>query len=253
MKLLYDFYPKIGDTTSATITYTGGTSPAYFPTDNLFSIEPAKCFKTSNINNTNIVIDLKQNIEFDTIFLNRINFYKYNVAYSVDNTNWNTIDTVDNLTIDEVSDEKYVHNITSLKTSVIGRYVMITIPSQMPLFEPEYFKIGNIMIGKSVETMNPKQGFSVKYIPSMAVTTFKSGYISSEKLGRTRRQFNGDFDKISINEMKRFKLTYKPFVLYLDYMNDNTMCYLVMNTEEFNQTIELVTAKSMNFTFEELV
>lgn len=252
MKLLYDFYPKIGDTTSATITYTGAESPTYFNSSNLFTIEPVKCFKSGSNSGVTITIDLLSSKLIDTVFLNRINFSSYSISYSTDNANWLLFGTpVSGIDTDEIKDENYVHNITVLKTPVTARYIRIT-PSDI-MFSDSFFKIGNIMIGKSVEVSNPKNGFQVKYIPSMSITQFKSGYITSEKLGRTRRSFSGDFDKLSTEEMNKIRLTYKPLVLYLDYTDDTSSCYLVMNTEEFTQSYDFAKVKSMNFTFEEIV
>lgn len=252
MIILYDYYPKFGDKNSVNITYTGGNSPTFFGIDNLFSIEPVKSFKTGNTNQTIITMEFNDVIRFDTVFLNRINFTSYIVNYSLDGESWINFSTVSSLEIDEVNDEQYVHNI-SVSTPVRAKFIQIIIPSITPLFETNYFKIGNILVGMSIEVSNPKNGFQVKYVPSMSVTTFKSGYITTEKLGRTRRTFSGDFDKLNVNELNKFRLTYKPVVLYLDYTENTQSCYLVMNTEEFTQSYDFAKVKSMNFKFEEIV
>lgn len=252
MKILYDFYPKIGDTTSVSFTSSVSASEV-FPVSNLFYLEPARCFKTTSTAAFNLVIDLKSSRTIDTIFLNRINFSKYTVAYSSDNSTYTNIVTRSDLTIDEISEEQYIHDIVVINSPITARYIRISVQASKAVFETSYYKIGNIFIGKSVDIINPKNGFQVKYQPNMNITTFKSGYISRTKLGRTKRVFSGDFDKLDSEIIAKFKLTYNPFVIWLDYTGKTTSCYLVMNTEEFTQTYDFATVKSMNFNLEEIV
>ena len=252
MKALYDFYPKFGDTTSATFIY-GGSSPTHFTTANLFAKEPAKCFKTSGTSSTSITLDLKTIKEIDTVFINRINFQNYTLQYSLNNSNWISFGSANSLKTDEIEDEQYIHNIHVLPVPQTMRYIKLTIPANMALFESSYYKIGNFVAGKSVDIIDPKNGFQVQYIPNMNINTFKSGYIAREKLGRTRRSFSGDFDKLNTNTLAKFRLTYQPFVIYFTHTGKTTDCYLVMNTTEMTQSYDFAKVKSMNFTMEEIV
>lgn len=252
MKALYDLYPKINDTTSATFTYSGN-SPAHFTKDNLFKKEPVRSFKSANTNAMTITIDVKSSMQIDTVFLNRINFSQYTIQYSTDNSTWNTFGSVTGLNKDEIAEEEYIHNITVLDTPVTARYIRISIPANKALFETSYYKIGNFFVGKSVDILDPKNGFQVRYIPTMNITTFKSGYIATEKLGRTRRSFTGDFDKLNTEVLAKFKLTFVPFVIYFTHTGKTTDSYFVMNTSEMTQNYDFATVKSMNFTLEEIV
>lgn len=253
MKLLYNFYPVIGDTTSATFTVSPDSVSSNFPVSNLFTLEPVRSFKTTSVSAMEVVMDMKSTVDVDFIFLNRINFSEYTVSLSTDNSTYTNVDTKELLATDEIADEKYMHAVTFLKTPVYARYVKITVPANKAVFEPTYYKIGNLFAGKCVDMMNPKNGFQVKYNPSMNITKFKSGYISREPTGRTNRTFDGNFDKLNVKELDKFRLTYKPFVIWLDYTGKNTSCYLVMNTTEMAQTYDYAKVKSMNFTFEEIV
>lgn len=252
MKALYDFYPKFGDTTSATFIYSG-SSPAHFTTSNLYYKEPVRSFKTTSTGATTITLDLKEIKTIDTVFLNRINFSQYTLQYSIDNSTWKTFGSAEGLKTDEIDEEQYVHNIHVLKNSDLMRYIKLSIPANTALFESNYYKIGNFIAGLSVDILDPKGGFQVKYIPTMNVNTFKSGYIARETLGRTRRSFTGDFDKLDTNVLAKFRLTYKPFIIYFTHTGKSTDCYLVMNTTEMAQVYDFATVKSMNFTMEEIV
>lgn len=252
MKALYDFYPKLNDTTSATFTYSGN-SPSAFTTSNLFKKEPVRSFKSANTNAMTITMDIKSVKEIDTVFLNRINFSQYTIQYSTDNSTWNTFGSATGLKVDEVDEEEYVHNITVLDSPVTARYIRISIPANKALFETTYYKIGNFFVGKCIDILDPKNGFQVKYIPTMNVNTFKSGYIEREKLGRTRRSFSGDFDKLNTEIIAKFRITYKPFVVYFTHTGKSTDSYFVMNTTEMTQSYDYATVKSMNFTLEEIV
>ena len=253
MKALYDFYPKFGDTTSATFIYSG-SSPTYFTKDNLFYKEPVRSFKTSGTSSFTITLDLKTIKEIDTVFLNRINFPNYTLHYSTNNSTWVAFGSINGLKIDELGDEEnYMHNIHVLSVPQMMRYIKLTVPANIALFESSYYKIGNFVAGKSVDILDPKNGFQIKYIPTMNINTFKSGYIEREKLGRTRRSFSGDFDKLNTEVLAKFRLTYRPFIIYFTHTGKSTDCYLVMNTTEMSQTFDFAKVKSMNFTMEEIV
>lgn len=252
MKILYDFAPEIGNTSSVTFT-SSASSPTMFPATNLFYLEPARCFKTTGTSAFTLVIDLKSAKSIDTVFLNRINFSEYTLSYSTNNSSYTNLVTHTGLKVDEIAEEQYIHDIYVSQLPFTARYIKISVPANKAIFDSTYYKIGNVLIGKSIEMMNPKNGFQVKYQPNMNITTFKSGYISKTKLGRTKRVFSGDFDKLDSEIIAKFKLTYNPFVIWLDYTGKTTSCYLVMNTEEFTQTYDFATVKSMNFNLEEIV
>jgi len=252
MKLLYDFYPMIGDSTSATITYSG-TSPDGFGVSNLFDREPVRSFKTVGTGAFSIVIDMLQARKIDSVFLNRINFSSYSLEYSTDNTNWSSFGSNSNLTADEIKEDKYVHDFCLKSPAVTARYVRLNVPANVALFDNGIYRIGHILIGKSVDILDPKNGFQVRYMPNMNVNTFKSGHISRQKLGRTRRQFVGDFDKLNRDVVDLFRITYRPFAVYFTHTRRSSECYLVMNTTEMSQSYDYATVKSMNFTLEEIV
>ena len=252
MKAMYDFFPKFGDTTSANFIYSG-SSPTHFTTSNLYYIEPVRSFKTSSVSASTITLDLKEIKSIDTVFLNRINFSQYTLQYSTDNSTWKTFGSADNLNIDEIADEQYVHNIHVMESPQLMRYIKLSIPANTALFEGSYYKIGNFIAGNSIDILDPKNGFQVKYIPTINVNTFKSGYIARERLGRTRRSFTGDFDKLNRDVLAKFRLTYNPFVVWFTHTEKSTECYLVMNTTEMSQNYDFAKVKSMNFTMEEIV
>lgn len=252
MKILYDFYPVIGNTSSVTFT-SSVTAQSVFPVTNLFFKEPARCFKTSGVSSFNITMDLKSNKNINMIFLNRINFSEYTVSYSTDNSTYIQLGNHTGLKKDEITEEEYIHDCFYIPNGITARYIRISVPANKTVFDSSCYKIGNFFVGKCEDVSNPKNGFQVKYQPNMNITKFKSGYISKTRLGRTNRIFSGDFDKLSTDELAKFKLTYNPFILWLEYTEKTSDCYFVMNTEEYAQTYDYAKVKSMNFNLEEIV
>jgi len=248
MKILYDFRP----TNSAdTVTITASTSHASFPTSNLKNIEPVKSWKSTVITQSWVKFDFGGLVTYNSLFLNRINFASCIVATSTDDITYTTIESITGLVKDEIYDENYIHRWVNLTGTY--RYIKITIPAQTPAFDPTYFKIGNILVGTAIDVWNPKAEFQITYIPKMAITEFKSGYIVTEKLGRTRRGFNGVLSKVKTDEIVKFRLTHNPFVLYLDYTLDATQCFLVKAVKEYSKSFQMSNIQTLPFTIEELV
>lgn len=256
MKLLYDFYPKIDDTTSCNITGTnfGSSSETDFGLTNLFSLEPMKCVKSASISEASLTLTFSSVIDIDCVFLNRINFSECDIRYG------NTTDdelklfgSLSSLKKDELADEKYVHAVCVKDSPITGvKRIKITVPANKVLFSDTVYKIGNLFVGKTTKIMNPKSGFGVTYKPKIAVTEFKSGYVSTARLGRTRRVFDGDFDKLQESILNKLKLTYEPFMMYLDFKDDIQACYLVRCTDEYKRTYDFAKVQSMGFSFEEI-
>ncbi len=248
MKIIFDYRPT---DSNDTITITASSANASFPVSNLKSIEPVKSWKSTVITESWVKLDFGTNVSYNSLFLNRINFAACTVAISVDDVNYTTIESITGMTKDEIYDENYIHKWVNLSGTY--RYIKITIPTQTPLFETTYFKIGNVLIGTAIEVWNPKAGFQVTYIPKMAITEFKSGYISTEKLGRTRRAFNGVLDNVKTDEIVKMRLTYKPFVLYLDYTADSSQCFLVQSVKEYSKSYQMANIQTLPFVIEEIV
>jgi len=248
MKILFDFRPN---SSSDTVTITASTSASSFPTSNLKSLEPVKSWKSTVITESWVKLDFGANVQYNSLFLNRINFAACTVAVSTNDVAYTTIESITGMSKDEIYDEDYIHRWVNLAGSY--RYIKITIPAQTPLFNPTYFKIGNILVGTAVEAWNPKAGFQITYIPKMAITEFKSGYIVSEKLGRTRRAFNGVLDKVATTELIKMRLTYEPFVLYLDYTADASQCFLVQAVKEYSKSYQMANIQTLPFAIEEIV
>lgn len=249
MKQITSFYPRNESDTSVTITAT--TADANFPVSYLKSIKPSKVWKSTAITETIVKYDFGSLVSFNALFLNRFNFSEFYVEKSSDDAAWVEIEHVTGMTKDEVYDENYVHRLIEITGTY--RYLRVRIPAQTPLFDITCFKIGNMLVGNAVEIWNPKSGYSVVQIPKMAVTEFRSGYISSEKLGKTRRAFSGAFDKIKKSEFDKIIQTYQPFVLYHEFDTDKTSCYLVRSTKEFARDYYMAKSINMNFSFEEIV
>jgi len=253
MKIINTFYPANPSDTSVTIT--ASSNDAVFVADNLKNLQPIKSWKSTAVTEQYVKYDFGTNVTLDSLFINRINFAGFsvyvNVADDVDIGDWTLIETVAGLTIDEIADEEFIHRWVELSGTF--RYLKIVIPTQTPLFETSYFKIGNMLVGNAVEVWNPKSGFAISYLPKRAITEFRSGYISVEKLGRTRRAFSGALDKIKQSEMVKMSLTFEPFILYLDYTSDDTKCYIVRAVKEFVRSYQMADVLSMPFSCEEIV
>jgi hypothetical protein len=247
MLAIFDFYPENED---SSIVITASSADTNFPMSNLKTLEPVKSWKSNAITEQWVKYDFGGLVSYDNLFVNRINFAEFKVYVSTDDATYTLIEDVTGLSKDEIYDENYIHRMVQLTGSY--RYLKIVIPAQTPLFEPTYFKIGNMLVGDGVELWNPKRGFSVDYIEKLAITEFKSNYITSEKLGRTKRTWTGDLDKVRKEKLDVLRLTYLPFVLYIDFDDDETMCYLVKNTRK-KKSYHMKDVKNMTFTFEEIV
>jgi len=249
MKQIVNYFPKTDTDNSVTITTT--TADTNFKTDNLKSIKPSKVWKSTDIKETIVKYDFGVDVTYNAMFLNRFNFAKFYVETSTDDSTWTLVEEVSNLTTDEISDENYMHRFVDITGTY--RYIRVRIPEQTPLFEPTYFKIGNMLVGDAITIWNPRSGFSVTQIPKLALLEFKSGHISVEKVGKTRRSFSGSFDKVKKEEFDKIIKTYNPFVIYQEFDNDKTSCYLVRVTKEFVKDYYQANTFNMSFSFEEIV
>ena len=252
MKIITSYIPANENDTSITITATSEDS--VFNVSNLKSLEPVKCWKSTDTST-------EQKIKFDfgsvakhanTLFLNRINFAECTILYSTDDVTYNILETITGMETDEIADENYIKRWIELG-DITFRYVKIAIPSQTPLFETSYFKIGNALFGNYTEIWDPKNGFSVEIMPKMSITEFGSGYISSVKRGRTRRQFTGNFENITMEEYNKLSLTYNPLIIYNDFENDFSKCYLVRHVKSFKRTYKMSNIVTHSFVYEEIV
>lgn len=251
MKMLHTFVPENSSDTSVTIT--ASSEDSIFVKENLKSIQPVKSWKSSVITDSWVKFDFgSSSAHANILFLNRINFAGCTVSYSTDDSTYHTIETITGMTTDEITDEKYVKYWVELG-AITFRYIKIFIPAQTPLFEPTYFKIGNALFGTETEIWTPKSGFKVDIMPKMSITEFGSGYISSVKRGRTRRQFSGILDKITIDEYNKLSLTLNPMVMYNDFENDKSKCYLVRSVKQYSRDYYMSNIVSHSFVFEELV
>ena len=252
MKVLYSYTPE--NSSDSSITITASSETTNFTTDNLKSIEPVKSWKSTSVSDEWVKFDFGSiSTHADTLFLNRVNFANCQIQYSTDDSTYNTIKTITGMETDEITDENYVKQWIELG-SISFRYIKIVISAQTPLFETSYFKIGNALFGKVSEIWTPKSGFKAEIMPKVSITEFTSGYISTVKRGRTRRQFTGTLDKISWTEYNKLKLTLNPIVIYNDFENsDLSHCYLVRAVKSYNRSHETYNTVTVSFTFEELV
>ncbi|MCK9319819.1 discoidin domain-containing protein [Methanoculleus sp.] len=252
MKQLITYYPQNESDSSVTITAT--TENANFPKKNLKSLQPVKCWKSTAVNaEQTIKYDLGGLKSFNGIFINRINFAEFYIETSPNNSTWTVAEHVTGLTTDEIADELYMHRFVEI-TAVNYRYVRLRIPAQTPLFEPTYFKVGNMLIGNFVTIWNPKAGFSVNEIPKLSILEFpRSGYMSVEKIGKTRRVFSGNLDKFTKIEYDKIVKTYQPFVLYLEFDTNKTSVYLVRANSGYARDYFLGNVLNMSFQFDEIV
>jgi len=256
MKILKTFIPA--NSSDDSIIITASNSDSVFTVDNLKELQPVKCWKSDM---TNPPISNAETLYFDfkidqknadIMFINRINFSEFTVEYAGADLVYHTIGTTTGLTTDEITDENYVKCWVELG-DIQFRYIKITIPAQTPLFETTTFKVGNVLFGLQTDIWTPKSGFTVAIMPKMSITEFGSGYISSVKRGRTRRQFNGDLDKITMVEYNKLTLTYNPIVIYNDFESDNSKCYLVRSVKQNNRNYFMSDRVSHSFSYEEIV
>lgn len=250
MKAIYDFFPANDSDTSVTITTT--TANANFPASNLKNIQPAKSWKSTSVAAEQIVkYDFGSSKTYNTFFMNRFNFSEFYLEYSTNDSTWVEVAHKTALTKDEMYDEDYMHIFVDL-TGLTYRYLRVRIPAQTPLFETTYFKIGNMLVGDYVSLWNPKPEFQKILLPKRIFTEFNSGYIDTFKLGRGRRVLAGDIDKITDTEAAKFRKTYSPFILYLDWRSDVTEIFLVRHSREFDANFNYATITSWRFSCEEL-
>jgi len=121
------------------------------------------------------------------------------------------------------------------------------------LFETTYFKVGNMLIGNSVEVWNPKSGFSVTTDSRINVLEFDSGFDSDYKKGRSFRLFEGEFDKITTAENAKIPYSLNPFALYIDWTGNAQSCYLVKNRREFKKVYEMADTVTRTLVLKEVV
>jgi hypothetical protein len=249
MKQMTTFRPYSESDSGVAITVTSAN--ANFPATNLKNIQPTKVWKSTAITEQIVKFDFGTTVSYNSAFINRINFAEFYLEKSADGSTWVLVEHVTGLVKDEVSDEYYVHRLVDITGTY--RYLRIRIPSQAPIFNPTYFQVGNFLVGNMVAIWNPKAGYKVTELPKMAITEFRSGYISVAKLGKTRRNFSGNFDKINLTEFAKIIQTYQPFVLYHEFDSDKTSVYLVRTTKEFGRDYAMHNLVNFQFSFEEMV
>jgi hypothetical protein len=112
-----------------------------------------------------------------------------------------------------------------------------------------------MLVGNATEIWNPRPGFAVNYRVAMFLKEFYSGYVEQTKLGRTRRVFTYNVDKISKTEYNKIRLTFQNFALYVDFdvTVDKTKAYIVRFSKEFQKTFEQGDTVSGSFELEEIV
>ena len=257
MKILYTYQPADSADTSVTIGQSSESSD--FPASNLKVISPVQCWKSTAITESYITYFNNSKFNVDSLFLNRFNFAEFYIL-GRDDTSWPSPVTgnplcihVTGQTTDEIADEDYMHYFYTFSPKFNYKYLRILIPAQTPLFEPTYFKIGNLLIGDAVEVWNPKPGYRVDIIPKNSVIDYDSGAFNEYKVGRTKRTFNGSFDKISNTEYNKIIKTRDPFVLYHDWEFDNTKAYLVKAVHNYNRSFDYYNYTSQTFQFAEIV
>ena len=256
MKMLYTYNPE--NTSDTSITITASSEDTVFDVDNLKSIEPVKSWKSTVITDSHVNFDFGSSAKHANIlFLNRINFAGCTISFNNENLEtpvgtYTDIEVITGMATDEITDEQYIKYWVELG-DITFRHIKITIPSQTPLFEQTYFKIGNALFGFETEIWTPKAGFYVDILPKISITEFGSGYISTVKRGRTRRQFVGTLDKITMIEYNKLSLTLNPMVMYNDFENDKSKCYLVRSVKPYKRDYFQHNIVSHSFTFEELI
>jgi len=249
MKQIVTYRPSSSADTGVSISVT--TANSNFPASNLKEIQPTKVWKSTSLVEHTVTYKFGQSVSYNAAFINRINFAEFYVEKSADGNTWVEVEHVTGLTKDEVYEENYMHRLVDITGNY--QYLRIRIPAQTPLFDATSFKIGNFLVGNLVQIWNPKAGYRVNELPKMAITEFRSGYISMAKLGKTRRSFSGSFDKINITEFNKIIKTYQPFVLYNEFDNDKTSVYLVRSVKEYSRDYNMHNNVNFRFTFEEIV
>jgi hypothetical protein len=236
-----------------TLTITASTAQANFPASNLKDIQPSKCWKSTVITDSTIKYDFGSSVAYNGLFLNRFNFAEFYIETSPDNSVWTEVAHVDNAAKDEIADENYMHYYIAVTTASY-RYIRVRIPYQTPLFEPTYFKIGNMLVGNFETIWNPKAGFSVVEVPRLSVLEFPtSGYMSVQKVGKTRRTFSGNLDKFDKTEYDKIVKTYQPFVLFLEFDDQPSSAYLVRANDGYARDYFQKNTLNMAFKFDEII
>lgn len=223
-----------------------------FPTDNLRYINPSRVWKSNDLTETTVKYGFGSvGSHGNFLFLNRVNFSSCILEKSDDDITWVEIEDVDDIELDEIYDETYAHRGFEIEGEY--RYLRLTIPAQTPLFNVDYYQIGNMLVGDAIEIWNPKPGYSINQMPKRVLTEYDSGFISDEKVGKTRRQFSGQIDKIDITEFKKIALTYKPFVLYHEFDNNPQSVYLVRSVQNYSHEYFQHSTISLAFNLQEMV
>ena len=253
MYALFDYVP-LNASDSRINTISASTEVTGFPASNLLYIAPTRAWKSSVITASWVKFYYgSAAVTYRHLFINRFNFANFTVDISSDDTEWTTIATITSQVPDEIADENYMHKWIDLEVQSY-KYLRISISEQTPLFEASYFKIGNVLVGNAVEIYNPKPGFEVEIIPINSIVQFKSGKFSVKKLGRTKRVFSGEWDKMAMTEDLKIIKTGNPIVIYNDFENnDTTRCYLVQNTKGSKRNYNLAANVNVPFNFEEIV
>jgi len=249
MKQIITYRPSSSADTGVSISVT--TANANFPASNLKEIQPTKVWKSTSLVEHTVTYNFGALVVYNAAFINRINFAEFYLEKSSNGSTWTEVEHVTGLTKDEIYDENYMHRLVDITGTY--QYLRIRIPAQTPLFDASSFKIGNFLVGTLVQIWNPKAGYRVNELPKMAITEFRSGYISMVKLGKTRRSFTGNFDKINITEFNKIIKTYQPFVLYNEFDADKTSVYLVRSVKEYSRDYAMHNLVNFSFTFEEIV
>jgi hypothetical protein len=264
MKVLYDYTPLNTSDVSLTMT-SSSMAMSNFPLSNLKNIDPSKSFKFSNVGGSTIYYitydaGLGKTFNINSLFLNRFNFANFSIQGSTNLVTFPYDLEITGCVRDELYDpnnslitsDNYMSYFAVL-TAFNYRYLRLKVPAQTPLFETTYFKIGNMLIGNSVEIWNPKNGMSVTVVPNTNITEFDSGYDSYYKKGKSYRIFEGEFNNISKTEYDKIRYALNPFVLYTDWTGNPQDAYLMRNIREFRKTYEMATILTKQFSFKEVV
>jgi len=250
MKQIVSYRPSSSADTGVSISVT--TANSNFPASNLKEIQPTKVWKSTSLVEHTVTYNFGQMVSYNAAFINRINFAEFYVEASLTGSAWFEVEHITGLTKDEIYEENYMHRLVDIQIPMY-QYLRIRIPAQTPLFDASSFKIGNFLVGNLIQIWNPKAGYRVNELPKMAITEFRSGYISMQKLGKTRRSFTGSFDRINITEFNKIIKTYQPFVLYNEFDNYKTSVYLVRSVKEYSRDYNMHNNVNFSFTFEEIV
>lgn len=192
-------------------------------------------------------------------FVNRFNFANIKFLsskYASPEDDLTYISSITGLTKDEIYDENYMHYFHEFQTnhSESNSYFHVIVDGdQDQLFDKSYYELGNVIVGQVVELPNPKNGLMIDYEGTENEQTFDSGYSDTKLTGKTRRKFTGSFDRISEEEYNKLRYTKSPFVIYLDWTNDPSYCYLVRSSKNFQKSFTKSQVTSHEFEFTELV